>query len=126
MLELALRNMHALAVMIMIVIALVLFARENIPLETTALVVLVVLACGFQLFPFEADGEVLSPSDFFLGFGNRALVAVSALMIVGQGLISTGALEPIGRMLARSWRRSPALSLVLTLIMTAFLSAFIN
>jgi di/tricarboxylate transporter len=126
MVELALPNMHALAVMVMIVVALALFARDDIPLETTALVVLVVLAVGFQLFPFEADGEVLSPSDFFLGFGNRALVAVSALMIVGQGLIATGALEPVGRMLAKSWRRSPALSLLLTLLLTAFLSAFIN
>ena len=86
MLELALPNMHALAVMIMIVIALVLFTRENIPMETTSLVVLVVLAIGFQLFPFESDGQRLAPSDFFLGFGNRALIAVSALMIVGQGL----------------------------------------
>ncbi len=126
MLELALPNMHALAVMIMILVALVLFTRENIPLETTSLVVLVALAIGFQIFPYESDGQVLRPSDFFLGFGNRALIAVSALMIVGQGLISTGALEPVGRFLARSFRRSPALSLLLTLGMTAILSAFIN
>jgi di/tricarboxylate transporter len=126
MLEFALPNMHALAVMIMIVVALILFTRDNIPLETTSLVVLVVMATGFQLFPFEADGEVLAPSDFFLGFGNRALIAVSALMIVGQGLISTGALEPVGRVLAKLWRRGPALTLLLTLLITAFLSAFIN
>lgn len=126
MLEVALPNMHALAVMIMIVVALVLFTRDNIPLETTSLVVLVVMAIGFELFPFESDGQVLAASDFFLGFGNRALIAVSALMIVGQGLISTGALEPVGRLLARLWRRSPSLSLLLTLVMTAILSAFIN
>ena len=126
MLELTLPNMHALAVMVMIVVALILFTRDNIPMETTSLVVLVVLAVGFTLFPFESDGEALRASDFFLGFGNRALIAVSALMIVGQGLISTGALEPVGRLLARLWRRSPALSLLLTIIMTAFLSAFIN
>jgi di/tricarboxylate transporter len=112
--------------MIMIMVALALFTRENIPMETTSLVVLVVLAIGFQIFPYESDGQVLAPSDFFAGFGNRALIAVSALMIVGQGLISTGALEPIGRLLARLWRRSPALSLLLTIFMTAFLSAFIN
>jgi di/tricarboxylate transporter len=126
MLEVALPNMHALAVMIMIVIALILFTRDKIPLETTSLVVLVVLATGFQLFPYESDGQVLAPSDFFLGFGNRALIAVCALMIVGQGLISTGALEPVGRLLARLWRRSPTMSLLMTLLLTAFLSAFIN
>ena len=126
MLELALPNMHALAVMIMIVIALALFTRENIPMETTSLVVLVVLAIGFQIFPFEADGRALAPSEFFAGFGNRALIAVSALMVVGQGLISTGALEPVGRLLARLWRKSPALSLLMTIVLTAVLSAFIN
>ncbi len=126
MLEITLPNMHALAVMILIVIALVLFARDDIPLETTGLVVLVSLAIGFQLFPFAAEGQRLLPHEFFLGFGNRALIAVSALMVVGQGLISTGALEPVGRLLARSWRRSPVISLLLTLLITAFLSAFIN
>jgi di/tricarboxylate transporter len=126
MLELALPNLHALAVMVLIVIALVLFARDEIPLETTSLVVLVALTVGFQIFPFEAEGVRLQPSDFFLGFGNRALVAVSALMIVGQGMISTGALEPVGRFLARFWRRGPVVSLVLTLLVTAVLSAFIN
>ena len=112
--------------MILIVVALVLFSRESIPLETTSLVVLVLLTVGFTIFPFEADGERLVPSDFFLGFGNRALVAVCALMIVGHGLVSTGALEPVGRFLARVWKWGPVLCLLLTLLITATLSAFIN
>jgi di/tricarboxylate transporter len=126
MLELALPNSHALAVMILILVALILFTRESIPLQTTSLLVLVALSVGFTLFPFESDGRVLQASDFFLGFGHKALVAVCALMIVGQGLIRTGALEPVGRLLARLWRRSPAISLLFTLLITAVLSAFIN
>ena len=126
MVELALPNAHALAVMILIVVALVLFSRESIPLETTSLVVLVLLTVGFTVFPFEAEGERLVASDFFLGFGNRALVAVCALMIVGHGLVSTGALEPVGRFLARMWKWGPVLCLLLTLLITATLSAFIN
>jgi hypothetical protein len=86
MLELALPNMHALAVMILIVITLVLFARDEIPLETTSLVVLVALTVGFQIFPYGAEGEALQPSEFFLGFGNRALIAVSALMMAPWSL----------------------------------------
>jgi len=126
MLELSLPNMHALAVMIMIIVALILFTRDNIPLQTTSLLVLVALTVGFTLFPYEADGEVLRPSDFFLGFGNKALVAVCGLMLVGQGLIRTGALEPVGRFLARIWRKGPAISLLFTILTTAVLSAFIN
>jgi di/tricarboxylate transporter len=126
MLEMVLPNSHALAVMVLIFVALLMFTRENIPLQTTSLLVLVALTVGFTLFPFEADGEVLQPSDFFLGFGHKALVAVSALMIVGQGLIRTGALEPVGRLLAKLWRRGPAISLLFTILITAVLSAFIN
>ena len=126
MLEFALPNTHSLAVMLLIFAALVLFSRESIPLQTTSLLVLVALTVGFTLFPFETEGRVLQPSDFFLGFGHKALIAVSALMIVGQGLIRTGALEPVGRLLARLWRRGPAISLLFTLLITAALSAFIN
>ena len=126
MMELALPNAHALAVMILIVVALVLFTRESIPLQTTSLFVLVALTVGFTLFPYRADGQVLQPADFFLGFGHKALVAVSGLMIVGQRLIRTGAVEPIGRLLARLWRRWPGVSLLVTILITAVLSAFIN
>jgi hypothetical protein len=116
MLELALPNTHALAVMILIIGALFLFTRETIPLQTTSLVVLVAITVGFTLFPFEADGKVLHASDFFLGFGNKALIAVCGLMLVGQGLIRTGALEPVGRMLAKLWRKAPAISLLFTIL----------
>ena len=126
MLELALPNTHALAVMALIIVALVLFTREHIPLQTTSLLVLVALTVGFTVFPFESDGEVLQASDFFLGFGHKALVAVCGLMIVGEGLIRTGALEPVGRFLAKLWRRGPAISLLFTILITAVLSAFIN
>ncbi len=124
--ELALPNSHALAVMILIVVALVLFTRESIPLQTTSLLVLVSLTVGFTLFPYVSEGKTLQPSDFFLGFGHKALVAVSGLMIVGQGLIRTGALEPVGRLLAQLWRKGPAISLLVTILITAVLSAFIN
>jgi di/tricarboxylate transporter len=126
MLELALPSTHALAVMALIIIALILFTRESIPLQTTSLLVLVTLTVGFTLFPYESDGGVLQPSEFFLGFGHKALVAVCALMIVGQGLIRTGALEPVGRMMATMWRKGPVISLLVTILITAVLSAFIN
>ena len=103
MFDTLLTNPHAIAVMMLIAVALVLFTRDNIPLETTSLVVVVMLAAGFQLFPYiQPNGQELEPSDFLLGFGHKALIAVCALMIVGEGLIRTGALEPVGRFLART------------------------
>lgn len=117
---------HAIAVFVLIVVALYLFTREYLPLETSALLVLVFLAAGFEIFPYERNGETLQAIDFFSGFGHEALIAVSALMIAGQGLVRTGALEPIGRFLARTWAISPMLSLLLTMLAAASLSAFMN
>ena len=67
--------------MLLTVVALFLFSRERIPIETTSIIVLAVLAVSFTVFPFEADGEKLEAEEFFLGFGNDALIAISALMM---------------------------------------------
>jgi di/tricarboxylate transporter len=119
-------DQHALAVLALTVVALFLFTRERIPLETSSLIVLVLLTVGFEWFPYHDGTQMLHTVDFFSGFGHEALVAVCGLMIVGHGLVRTGALEPVGRLLARLWSHSPQLSLLLTLVLAALLSAFVN
>jgi len=119
-------NPHATAVLLLTVLALFLFTRESIALETSSLFVLVVLAAGFELFPYTQDGQTLHAIHFFAGFGHEALVAVTALMVIGHSLARTGALEPVGRMLARFWEVAPQLSFLLTLVVGAMLSAFVN
>lgn len=115
-------NPHAIAVLLATVVALYLFTRDRIPLELSSLGLIAGLAVGFSLFPFAA----INPTDFFLGFAHEALIAVCALMVLGQGLVRTGALEPVGIALARFWRIAPALSLLATLLVGAVLSAFVN
>lgn len=80
-----------------------------------------------HLLPYtHPDGHVTEVKQFFSGFSNEALIAVCALMVAGQDMFRTGAMEPIGRFLARTWKRHPALSLLLTLVVGAFLSTFVN
>ena len=118
---------HTIAVLLLTLVALVLFTIEKIPLQTSSLFVLCALILGFEIFPYQLpDGNYFSTRIFFAGFGNQALIAVSALMVAGQALVRTGAMEPIGRLLAKLWRTSPKLSLLLTLIAGAILSAFVN
>ncbi|PLX80544.1 MAG: SLC13 family permease [Desulfuromonas sp.] len=119
-------NPHATAVLLLAVFAMYLFTRKNLPLETASFIVLISLTVGFTLIPFQIDGEFLHAENFFHGFGHEALVTVCALMIAGQGVVRTGALEPVGRGLARLWKISPGVSLLLTLLVAAFISAFIN
>ncbi len=120
-------DIHALGVLLLTLLALILFTREKLPLQTSSLIVLVLVAVGFALFPYTgANGETIHAVAFFHGFGHEALIAVCALMIAGQGLVRTGALEPIGRVLARLWSYSPMLALLFTLLLGAVLSAFVN
>jgi di/tricarboxylate transporter len=106
---------------------LFLFTRDDIPLESSSLTILIILIAGFELFPYVRDGEVLlRPVDFFAGFGSEALVAICALMMVGKALETTGALQPLATIVGRAWSRKPILALLATLVAGAILSAFMN
>ena len=118
---------HGIAVMILTVVALFLFTRDNIPLESSSLAILIILVAGFALMPYEKAGEVvLGPIDFFAGFGNEALVAICALMMVGKALETTGALQPLATIVGKAWSTRPVLALLTTLVAGAILSAFMN
>lgn len=119
-------NHHALAVLVITALALYLFRRDDVPLETSSLAVITVLCLLFSFFPFQINGVHFEPSLLFFGFGHEALVTVCALMIIGHGIVRTGALEPIGRYLAKLWKISPVFSLLFTLILAGALSAFVN
>ncbi len=119
---------HGIAVLLLTVVALFLFTRDNIPLESSSLAILILLVAGFQLWPYETmAGEViLGPVDFFAGFGNEALIAICALMMVGKALETTGALQPLATIVGRAWATRPVLALITTLVASAILSAFMN
>lgn len=61
---------HAIAILALTIIALILFTRERIPLETSSLFVIAVLAIGFELFPYQHNGEMLHSIELFSGFGH--------------------------------------------------------
>ncbi len=117
---------HGVAVLLLTAAALVLFTRDQIPLETSSLIVLILLITGFQLFPYQHGDASLGAADFFAGFGNEALITICALMIVGKALETTGALQPLAAIVGRAWSARPLLALLITLIAGAVLSAFMN
>jgi di/tricarboxylate transporter len=112
--------------MALTLIALYLFSRESIRIETSSLVILTALAVGFMLFPYRGESDELDPLQFFSGFSNEALIAICALMMASQGLIATGALTPVGRVVSRLWAWSPLVAMGAVLVLTAFFSAFMN
>ena len=119
-------DIHGVAVLLLTVVALFLFTRDWLPLETSSLAILIILTAGFQLFPYETGGAPLGPVQFFAGFGNEALITICALMIVGKAMETTGALQPLATIVSSAWSTRPLLATLVTLFAAGILSAFLN
>lgn len=117
---------HAGAVLAITVGTFYLFARERLPVQSTALLALLALMLLFGVFPYERGERPLGPEQFLAGFGNSALVTICFLMVLGHGLTTTGALEPVVRQLARLWSFAPQLAFLLILVFCVVVSGFVN
>ena len=119
-------DFHAAAVLAVAALTFWLFATERLPVQTTALLAVLALMLVFGLFPYEAGEQPLGPEVFLAGFGHPALVTICCLMVLGQGLVTTGALEPAARLLARLWNFTPPLAFVLMLAFCMSVSGVMN
>ncbi len=117
---------HACAVLVITIVTFWLFAKEQLPVQSTALLSLLALMLLFGLFPYRGGDHALGPEQFLAGFGNPALVSICFLMMLGHGMVATGALEPFVRRLARLWSFLPQLAFLLMLAFCLLVSAFIN
>ncbi|MEL7196953.1 MAG: SLC13 family permease [Pseudomonadota bacterium] len=112
------------------------FARGRMSIEIISLLTIAVIAVGLYFFPISTINpdtglmEEGSPTDglalAFGGFGHYALITICALMIMGRGLVVTGALEPAARLLEQLFKFNLQLGLLFSLIITLVLSMFVN
>jgi di/tricarboxylate transporter len=109
------------------VAAVVAYATEWLTIELTSIGILVVLLLLFHLTPAITGGDpLLTVAEILGGFSSPALIAVSALLVVGQAMVSTGALEGIARFLVWISRGSFHRALVFSLGYVAASSGFLN
>lgn len=122
----ALPSLHAFAAMALTVAMFVGFARGRMSIEIISLLTIAVIAVGLYFFPLEGtsstDGLVLA----FEGFGHYALITICALMVMGRGLVVTGALEPAARVLERIFKANLQLGLLFSLFIAFTLSMVVN
>jgi di/tricarboxylate transporter len=102
------------------------FVLDRWPIASVCLGILALLPAFFLVFPLEVEGAPLAPARFYAGFGHPALVAICALMVLGQGLVVTGALEPVARRLSGLVAQRPFLALAAVLLAAAGASGFVN
>jgi len=120
-------DFHLWATFVIIALTIVGYAMERLPLEAVAITSLSVLLLLFGFVPYEAaDGTLLTAEELLAGFANPALITVLALLIVGQGLFATDAMEGPARLLGRLGGRSNERAIAIVLLAAGLLSAFLN
>jgi len=123
---LGLPSYHAIAAMAVTLAMFVAFARGRLSVEIVSLLTIAVIAVGLYFFPLEGtvptDGLQLA----FGGFGHYALITICSLMIMGRGLVVTGALEPAAHFLERVFKLNLQLGLLVSLLIAFFLSMGVN
>jgi len=111
-----------------IALAIVLFSLDRVPIELSAIGTVTLLIVLFQFFPLRSSaGENLVDTTTLLaGFANPILFAILSLLIIGQGLFQTGAVEKPAQLISSLAAYGPKLALAVTLIVAGAISAFLN
>lgn len=112
---------------VVIASTVVLYAMERYPIETVALGSVSAFIVIFSVFPVTSPaGEAITTADFLAGFANPALITVICLLVIGQGLFQTDALEAPAKAIVRMTRGRSLYAAMPVLIAVAILSAFLN
>ncbi len=109
-------NSQIIVVSILLTATLTLLITEIITVDKTALGVMVALSIT----------GILSPTETISGFANPAVVTVGAMFLLSHGLIRTGAVEFINKMILHFSKGNRTHAGLLILLTVALASAFIN
>ncbi len=119
-------SFHAIAAMAVTIAMFVGFVRGRMSIEIISLLTIAVIAIGLYFFPLEGARPIDGLALAFGGFGHYALITICALMVMGRGLVVTGALEPAARILERVFKMNLQLGLLVSLFIAFTLSMFVN
>jgi di/tricarboxylate transporter len=108
--------MGIVLVTVILVITLLLLISEWIPIDLTAIGVVVVLMLT----------GLLTPPQAVSGFSNPAVITVGAMFLISHAMIRTGVVGYIGQRVLRLARGRAWLAKIVVLLIVAVASAFIN
>jgi di/tricarboxylate transporter len=109
-------TIEILFVTLILLATLALLISERLPYDLTAIGIMVALMIA----------GILTPREAVAGFANPAPLTVGALFIVTKGLIRTGGLLFLTRLLAATTKGRPRRILIVCLLLVGVLSAFVN
>lgn len=104
------------------------FVREKFPLEVTSVFLMTILLLYGQIFSIvdENQNNLLDPETILSGFANPSLIAVLALLVMGQAMIHTDSLRFLTNLFVFENKKFAWLSVLAILVFVMVLSAFMN
>ena len=123
----AIANPYALLAVLCIGASIWFFIQDRFPMLLVSFGIIAGLFVIFSVIPTWIHGaDIVSPEDILSGFGNKALLAIMALLVVGQGLYITGAVAGPSNWLLKHHNTHPKMVLLATFGFIFAVSAFIN
>jgi len=99
-----------------LIVTLYLFVTEKVPVDLTAIGLMVVLVIL----------RIITPAEAVAGFAHPAVITVGSMFLISKGMIRTGAVGFIGQQVIQLARGNFKLALLVILLTVAVASAFIN
>src|SRR6056300_297794 len=112
----------------LIFISVILFSIDRIPIEITSLAIISILIIIFQNSPIlgAVSGVPVSLEVILRGFANPSLIALMCLLIIGHGLLVTGALEDIAVWISGDKSQNTQIKFLSVMFLVFILSALLN
>jgi di/tricarboxylate transporter len=109
-------NIQLILTFIILFVAIGLFLSDRLRADLVALLTLVALGLT----------GILTPQEAFSGFSRSAVITISAIFILAEGLQRTGVTEQVGHLLLRVTGPRESRLVVMVMLAGAFLSLFMN
>ncbi|PCJ39242.1 MAG: SLC13 family permease [Alphaproteobacteria bacterium] len=108
--------------------AIIFYGLDRISMEITSLGTLSILLVLFHFMPVYDDSGVnlLGLKQLLAGFADPALITILALLVIGQGMVQTGALETPAQIIVKHGISRPKLVIFVCLIAVMIISALLN
>ncbi|MGD9587365.1 MAG: sodium:proton antiporter [Pyrinomonadaceae bacterium] len=103
-------------VLLVLLTAAFLFITEKLRVDLVALIVMSILLLT----------GIITPAQGLAGFSNSATLTVGAMFVLSTGLFRTGAVDFLGDITTRVFKRGYWQGIVAVMVIVGFLSAFIN
>jgi len=114
------------ATFVIILVTIVLYSTEKVSLEIVSAGALIALLLVFHLDPSVSQDTEIGIQTLLAGFSSPALFSILGLLIVGQGMFQSGALEHPTDRLLKLHEKYPLFMTASVFLIVMVVSAFLN